>query len=167
MYRTVFWIVCLLLVSTGVMAAPRALIRDGSQIGFANEKMGVPVSAESRHVKATDLQRSATETLTEFYSPSTGNDETDVIGSGRFEATGKLRNRNRDILISFAAQDHSDCKTISTGGLVIKHIGPGIDANRNEANAATEAMPAQIKLVLAQPAAPPVTHEQTLTPRQA
>jgi hypothetical protein len=151
MYKTICWIVCLLLVSTGVMATPA--IRDGSQIGVISMEMGVPVSGGYRNFDAAKHQKIIASTRLVFGSPSTGNDETDVAGAGRFEATGKLRNRSRDILVSPASQDHA----ATIGGFTIRDTGFGIaSCLRADANLAARPVPANIRLMLPQPAAPPV-----------
>jgi len=70
----------------------------------------------------------------------------------------------RDILIPFTAKNHSD-GNVSAGGLVIKRTGTGVDTPRNEAIIATETIPAQIKLLLAQPTAPPVVANNRILAR--
>lgn len=151
MYKPVLWIVCLLLVSTGVMATPA--IRDGNQIGSISMEMGVPASGADRNSGTTKPQEITTSTRLGVGSPSTGNDGTDVAGAGRFEATGKLRNRSRDILVSPASQDHA----ATIGGFTTRDTGFGIAGGlRADANLAARPVPANIRLMLPQPAAPPV-----------
>jgi len=153
MYKPILWIICLLLVSTGVMAAPRSAIRDGSQIGILSKEMGVSVLGAYRNFDAAEPQKVTALSRLEFGSPSTGNDETDMTGAGRFEAAGKLRNRSRDILVSPASQDHA--ATIDGFAIRNTRFGSAIDIRKNS-NLITQTIPANIRLRLPQPAAPPV-----------
>lgn len=162
LHKVTFWITCLLLVSTGAMAAPRASVRDGSQIGVISKEMGVPASGAYQVFETAEPQQITALSQLGFDSPFTGNDETDVTGAYRFEATGKPRNRFRDILVSPSSQDHA----ATSGGLTIRGFGIA-SGLRKDANLVAQHIPANIRLVLAQPAAPPVTCKQCPAPRQA
>ncbi|HZW26423.1 MAG TPA: hypothetical protein VFF26_13170 [Gallionella sp.] len=164
LYKVAFWITCLLLVSTGAMAAPRALVRDGSQIGFISKEMGMPASSAYLGVDAAEPQQITAPSRLGFGSPSTDSDETDVTGAGRFEVIGKLRNRSRDILVSPSSQDHA----ATIGGFTSRGAGFGIASGlREDANLVAQHIPANIRLILAQPAAPPAIRKQCPAPRLA
>lgn len=152
MYKPILWIICLLIVSTGIMAAPRSAIRDGSQIGFISKEMSVPVSGAYRNFDTAEPQKVTALSRLELDAPSTGNGETDMTGAGRFEATGKLRNRSRDILVSHASQDHAAI----IDGFTIRNTGFVTASDlRENASLITRTIQANIRLMLPQPAAPP------------
>lgn len=161
LHKVAFWITCLLLVSTGAMAAPRASVRDGSQIGVISKEMGVPAASAYRILDVAEPQKITASP--QLSLPATGNEETDVTGAYRFEAAGKPRNRSRDIPVSLSSQDHA-----AAIGFTISVAGFGIaDSLGKNANPLPRPVPANIRLVLPQPAAPPVTCKQCPAPRQA
>ncbi|OGS80986.1 MAG: hypothetical protein A2061_06305 [Gallionellales bacterium GWA2_59_43] len=140
MYKTVLWIVCLLLVSTGAMAAPRASIRDGSQIGGIKEAV-LPVAYKLKHADA-------------------------ISGARQLDLQAYPDKLANDDLAMFSALTQPHGKAALIVSQSTRHTDFGA-APRNKANFAAEEIPAHIKLVLAQPAAPPVVNHQTLAPRQA
>lgn len=156
LHKVAFWITCLLLVSTGAMAAPRASLRDGSQIDFISKQMNVPAANAYRIFDAAEPQKIAASSRLGFDAPSSGNEESDVTGTYRFEAAGKPRNRSRDILVSLTSQDHAATIGFTTGTAGVA-MTSGLRAG---ANPVSRPVPANIRLVLPQPAAPPVIRNQ-------
>lgn len=140
MYKAILWTVCLLLVSTGVMAAPRALIRDGSLIGGIKE-MGIPVAYKLKRAEATS---SPGQLDLQAYPDKLASDDLAL-----FTVLTQPHGKAALIVNQSTRRSNSDA------------------APRNKVAFAAEKTPAHIKLVLAQPAAPPVDHHQTLAPRQA
>lgn len=141
MYKTFFWLVCLLLVSTGAMATPRALIRDGSQIGGVKETV-LPLAYKLKRAEA-------------------------ISGAQQLDFQAYPDKLACDDLALFTAltQPHGKASIVAVSPLV-RHTGFGT-APRNVADFVAEEIPVHIKLVLAQPAAPPVVHHRILAPRQA
>jgi len=141
MYKTVLWIVCLLLVSTGAMAAPRSLIRDGSQIGGIK----APVAGQLKRSDAASMPASGAQRLDiHAYQDKLASDNlAEFIAQTQTQPHGKVT-----LIVSQNAR-HTDFGAAP------------------RADFAAEEIPAQIKLVLAQPAAPPAINNQTLAPRQA
>ena len=139
MYKTVLWIVCLLLVSTGAMAAPRSLIRDGSQIGGIK----APVAGQLKRSDAASMPAS---------------------GAQRLDIHAYQDKLARDDLAALSAQTQPHGKVTLIVSQNARHTDFGAAPR---ADFAAEEIPAQIKLVLAQPAAPPAINNQTLAPRQA
>lgn len=161
LYKVAFWITCLLLVSTGAMAAPRASVRDGNQIGISAKEMGVPAASAYRILNIAEPQKNTASSR--LSSPSTDNEETDVTGAYRFEAAGKPRDRSRDIPVSLSSQGHA-----AATGFTSSVAGFGMaDSLGENANPVARPVPANIRLVLPQPAAPPVIHKQCQAPRLA
>lgn len=186
---------CLLLAVTGALAAPRPLVRIGSQVGFVVKQMGVPVSGEFRRFEAAiDLdaahpENSGASIKIEIGSLSTGNDEADEVamdsdwldkahapyatfksssirplGGGKYEAKGTLtiRNRTKDIAVPFAVQDQPDGKSVIAAAFVIKRSDFGIGGGMwNEGGVVAEEIPVNVRLIVAQPAAPPSTKKNT------
>ncbi|MCK9201820.1 MAG: hypothetical protein M0P59_01525 [Gallionella sp.] len=139
MYRTFLWIVCLLLVSTGAIAAPRTLIRDGSQIGGIK----APVAGQLKRSDAASMPAS---------------------GARRLDIQAHQDKLASDDLAAFTVltQPHGKAALIVSRNTLHTDF---VAAPRTDFTA--EEIPAHIKLVLAQPAAPPIDHHQTLAPRQA
>lgn len=157
MYKSILWIACLLLVSTGVMAAPRSAIRDGSQIAPVSSEVGVPVSGTYLDFDAARPQKVTTLSRLEPGLPSSVDDETEVAGAVRFEATGKPRNRSRDVLVPTSSLGHA----VIIGGSTISSTGFMMASDlRQKANLITRPVHTNIRLVLPQPAAPPVINNQ-------
>lgn len=180
---------CLLLAATGAFAAPRLLVREGSQIGFTVKQMGVPVSGQfQRFQAAVDLdsarpENSRASLKIEVGSLTTGNEEADAVamdgdwldkehapyatfnsasirplGGGRYEAKGTLsiRNRTHDIVVPLVTGDQPDGKTVITAAFVIKRSEFGIGGGIwNEGGVVAEEIPVNVRLIVAQPAAPP------------
>lgn len=161
LYKVAFWITCLLLVSTGAMAAPRASVRDGSQVGIVSKEMGAPASSAYRILDAAEPQKITASSRLGL--PPTGNEENDMTGAYRFEAAGKPRNRSRDIPASPSSQDHA-----AATGLAIGVAGLGMaESVGGNVYPAVRPVPANLRSVLPQPAAPPVTSKQCRAPRPA
>lgn len=186
---------CLLLAATGALAAPRPLVRAGSQIGFAVKQMGVPVLGEFQHfdaeidLDAARLEKSSAGLKIKVGSLSTGNEEADAVavnedwldaarapyatfrsasiralGSNKYEAKGTLsiRNRVRDIVVPFAIQNQTDGKALVTASFVIKRSEFGIGGGMwNEGGVVSEEIPVSVRLLVAQPAAPPAVKKTT------
>lgn len=144
LYKVAFWITCLLLVSTGAMAAPRALVRDSSHIGSIKETV-LPVAGQFKRSDATSSS---------------------LTGARRLDILADPDKFAGDDPAAFPAQAQPHGKNSITVSQFVRHAGFGTD-RRNETCPAAKKIPAQIKLVLAQPAAPPVTRKQDLAPRQA
>lgn len=189
MKKLLVFAACLLLATTGVLAAPRPLVRTGSQVGFVVKQMGVPVSGEFQRfdaeidLDATHPEKSSASLKIEIGSLTTGDEEADavavdsdwldkahapyatfksssirVLGNGRYEARGSLsiRNRAKDIVVPFAIQDRPDGKSVITGSFVIKRADFGIGGGMwNEGGVVAEEIPVNVRLIVAQPAAPP------------
>lgn len=186
---------CLLLAVTGTLAAaaPRPLVRTGSQIGFTVEQMGVPVSGEFRRfdaaidLDATRPEKSSASLKIEIGSLTTGNEDADTVamdsdwldkdhapyatfksssiralGGNKYEAKGSLtiRNRTRDITVPFAIQDQTDGKSVITASFIIRRAEFGIGGGMwNEGGVVAEEIPVNVKLIVAQPAAPPAARK--------
>ncbi len=189
MNKLLIMAVCLLLAATGALAAPRALVRTGSQIGFTVKQMGVPVSGEFRRFEAEiDFDaakpgKSSAGLKIEIGSLSTGMEDADAVavdsdwldkehapyatfrsssiralGGNRYEAKGALtiRNRARDIAVPFTVEDMPDGKSVITAAFVIKRADFGIGGGMwNEGGVVAEKVPVNVRLIVAQPAAPP------------
>jgi polyisoprenoid-binding protein YceI len=87
-----------------------------------------------------------------------------TLGSGRYEARGTLniRNRARDIVVPFAIQDRPDGKLVITATFIIKRAEFGIGGGMwNEGGVVAEEIPVNVRLVVAQPAAPPAGKQST------
>jgi hypothetical protein len=143
MYKTVLWIVCLLLVSTGAMAAPRASIRDGSQIGSIKE-MGTPAAHKLKRADAVSVPTHDARQLDLQAYP-------DKLASDDLALLTLTQPHVKAALIVSQSTRHTDFGA-----------APG-----NKVNFAAEEIPAHIKLVLAQPAAPPVVNHRILAQLQA
>ncbi|MFZ3018558.1 MAG: hypothetical protein WA056_08905 [Gallionella sp.] len=143
MYRTVLWIVCLLLVSTGMMAASRASIRDGSQIGGIKQT-AIPAAGQLKRSDAASVPTRERQLDIQAYPDKLASDDLAAF-------TVLTQPHGKAALIVSQSTRHTDFGAVPL----------------NKANFATEEIPAHIKLVLAQPAAPPVVNHQSLAPRQA
>jgi polyisoprenoid-binding protein YceI len=81
-----------------------------------------------------------------------------ALGGNRYEAKGTLtiRNRAREIAVPFAVEDRPDGKSVFTAALVIKRADFGIGGGMwNEGGLVAEEVPVSVRLLVAQPAAPP------------
>lgn len=180
---------CLLLAATGAFAAPRPLVREGSQVGFTVKQMGVPVSGQfQRFLASIDLDETKPENSRaslkiEIGSLTTGNEEADAVamdgdwldrqhapyatfnsasiralGGEKYEARGSLsiRNRTRDIVVPLVMGNQPDGKTVITAAFVIKRSEFGIGGGMwNQGGVVAEEIPVNVRLIVAQPAAPP------------
>jgi polyisoprenoid-binding protein YceI len=195
MKKLLVFAACLILATTGAIAAPRPLVRTASQVGFVVKQMGVPVSGEFRRFNAEiDLdaahpEKSSASLKIEIGSLTTGSEEADAVamdtdwldkahapyatfnsssiralGNGRYEAKGSLsiRNRAKDIVVPFSIQDQPEGKSVITASFIIKRTDFGIGGGMwNEGGVVAEEIPVNVRLIVAQPAAPPAGKNNT------